>query len=234
MKQTPDGGYIAYGTTYSSGPGKGDFYLIKTDADGNELWNKVFGGPAIEEGQYVENTPDGGYIVVGDQQSYSQGDFDVNVRKFNVDGEEVWNKLLGGNRKDVPKMIINNNGEYLVAAVTRSFDLREPDFWILKLNQNGDITWSKNYGGSFHEHCYVVRPLGDGGFIAVGHTDSPPSAGIDLYVVRADASGSAPMDVKNKNLTRLNIFPNPLTGNIMQLNLGKAIICKCAGLQQNL
>ncbi len=77
VAQTPDGGYIVTGTTYSYGIGYGKMWLIKTNANGNEEWNAFFGGSNYEDGLSVAVTSDGGYIVTGDTGSYGAGGSDV-------------------------------------------------------------------------------------------------------------------------------------------------------------
>jgi hypothetical protein len=77
VRQTADGGYIAAGYTLSFGAGGDDFYLVKTDADGNQEWFKTFGGSSSDVAYAVQVTSDGGYIITGHTLSYGAGLHDV-------------------------------------------------------------------------------------------------------------------------------------------------------------
>jgi hypothetical protein len=66
------GGFIARGTTSSHGAGDGNVWLIKTDKDGNKLWNKTFGGSGGDSGKSVQQNTDGGFIVTGMTAFYSE------------------------------------------------------------------------------------------------------------------------------------------------------------------
>ena len=98
VQQTTDGGYIVGGATSSEDTTIHiyDVYLIKTDSLGDTLWTKTYGGDGLEEGLSVQQTTDGGYIVVGETSSYGAGNTDVYLIKTDSLGDTLWTKTYGG------------------------------------------------------------------------------------------------------------------------------------------
>ena len=126
VQQTSDGGYIITGGTRSSETELDDVYLIKTDANGNPIWTKTYGGSNSETGATIQLTIDGGYIIVGTTSSFgiNPGFFggDVYLIKTNANGDIAWSKTYGGTNLDGGSSLLQTiDGGYIVAGSTWSF-----------------------------------------------------------------------------------------------------------------
>ncbi|UCG43131.1 MAG: hypothetical protein JSU73_00510, partial [candidate division WOR-3 bacterium] len=140
VRQTADGGYIIAGVTFSYGVGSGDVYLIKTDASGNQTWFKTFGGSAADHGYSVQQTADGGYIIVGWTHSYGAGDADVYLIKTDASGNETWFKTFGGSAADRGYSVQQTaDGGYIVAGETFSYGEGLGDVYLIKTDANGNV-----------------------------------------------------------------------------------------------
>lgn len=216
VQPTSDGGYAIIGITYSKGAGNGDYWFIKTDASGNVQWDKTYGGPQVDEGKNIRQTSDGGYIITGDTDSKGAGMSDVWVIKTDASGNMTWEKTYGGNDKDVSKMIEpTTDGGYIIAAISRSFGKVNPDGWIIKTNATGDTLWTRFYGGPEHEHFYSVKATADGGYVAVGHSDSYGQALMEqVFVVKMDGNGLIPTGIEDAPyaIKNMSVYPNPSNG----------------------
>jgi len=149
VEQTNDGGYIVAGSAESFGAGAADFYLIKTDANGDTLWTRTYGGGGDDFGRAVEQTTDGGYIVAGYTTSFGAGVEDVYLIKTDTNGDTLWTKTYGGAGDDRGWAVEQTtDGGYIVAGGTLSFGAGGNDVYLIKTDANGDTLWTRTYGGS--------------------------------------------------------------------------------------
>ncbi|MEO7088188.1 MAG: hypothetical protein ABIZ51_05270, partial [Bacteroidia bacterium] len=95
VKQTTDGGYVIVGGTYSYGKGNEDVYLVKTNAIGDTLWTKTYGGSGQDEGRSVWQNTDGGYFITGFTNSFGAGEFNSYLIRTNNLGGILWTKTIG-------------------------------------------------------------------------------------------------------------------------------------------
>ncbi len=141
IQQTSDGGYILAGYTVTIQDETA--LVMKLDSGGNVLWGKTYDGPGDEYASSVQQTADGGYIVTGTIYPGSHGNTlgDLWVLKMRNDGTVDWQKTYGGSGNDSASSIQQtSDGGYIVAGGTKSFGAGMYDFWVLKLDSNGNIS----------------------------------------------------------------------------------------------
>lgn len=187
VQQTSDGGYIITGVTLSYGAGSYDFWLIKTDASGTEEWNSTFGGTEDDQGNSVDQTGDGGYIIAGHTTSYGAGDYDVYLVKTDASGTEEWSQTFGGWDMDIGQGVQQtSDGGYIIAGNTESYGAGSKDVYLVKTNASGSEEWSQAYGGWDEDQGYSVQQTADGGYITTGMTESYGAGNKDVYLIRLE------------------------------------------------
>lgn len=191
VQQTFDGGFIISGETMSYGSGDYDVYVIKTDSLGEAIWTKTYGGQGCDGSQSVRQTSDGGFIIVGDTQSFGKGFHDVFLVKTDARGETMWTKTYGGSDFDYGESVQQTADKgYIVIGWTKSFGSGASDVFLLKLDKNGDTLWTHTYGGPDNDFGFGVLETKDGGFILVGDTKSYSYGWYDVYVIKTDEKGN--------------------------------------------
>ena len=184
VQQTSDGGYIVAGYLNSF-----DFLILRLNSDGKIAWKKIYertGKPSA-----IQQTADGGYIVAGFISFGSGKEYDVWVLKLNSEGVTLWQKAYGGPKKDVADFIQQtSDGGYIVACTTNSFGAGGHDFWVLKLDHNGNIDWQKSYGGAGNDSASSIQQTNDGGYIVAGVTESFGAGERDIWILKLSTYGT--------------------------------------------
>ncbi|MBK7887452.1 MAG: T9SS type A sorting domain-containing protein [Bacteroidetes bacterium] len=226
IRQTTDGGYVLGGSSLSniSGDktenciGGSDFWIVKTDVNGNIQWQNTLGGDGLDYLYCIQQTADGGYILGGSSTSNISGDKSENsiggighpdywIVKTDSQGIILWQNTIGGNSADVLYSIKQtSDGGYILGGWSYS-DISgdktensngEDDYWIVKTDSLGSIQWQNTIGGSEYDWLQTIQQTFDGGYILGGGSDSNISGDkteggygeSDYWIVKIDASGN--------------------------------------------
>ena len=187
VQQTTDGGFIITGKTRSYGNGNADVWLIKTDLEGREEWNRTFGGSDWDGGFFVQQTSDGGFIISGMTLSFGNGGSDVWLVKTDREGKEEWNRTFGESGSDnVSSAQQTVDGGYMI---TGSSGL---DVWLIKTDSAGKQEWQRVIRKkSFMLEGDSFQITSDGGVILTGYTRARTGidGSVDVWLVKTDREG---------------------------------------------
>ena len=187
LLQTADGGSIVVGFTESFGAGGSDAWVLKLNADGTVDWNRTYGGSGNDRADFIQQTPDGGYIVSGITNSFGSGGRDAWVLKLNADGTVDWQKTYGVASSDWGSDIqLASDGGYVVVGLTQN------DLWVFKLNSDGTVAWQKRYldiAVSDGSVVPIIRRTNDGGYIVSVWTGAH-ATDIDTRLLKLNADGT--------------------------------------------
>lgn len=206
--QTADGGFLAGGCSANPLSGDktednaggaadyGDYWLIRLDSEANIIWQNTIGGDRHDYLSCMQQTSDGGYIIGGSSQSDISGDkteenagsdggltpdTDYWILKLDEAGNIIWQNTIGGNNVDYLEAIQQtDDGGFILGGSSASSigddkteDSRgDSDYWILKVDAEGNILWQHTYGGSGQDELSAFQQTAEGGFIIGGTSSS--------------------------------------------------------------
>jgi hypothetical protein len=191
-----------------------DFYLIKTDKDGNEFWSKNYGGDSDEHCYDFDLTKDGGYILGGHTRSPSYGvvNWDFLMMKIDSKGNEEWHRTFGQPRGYDPNYIHDEaygirqtpDGGFVITGGTgdeyeysaSGSPYGTSDIWkvyLVKVDHKGDLLWQAVYGGNHDNNAGEYLGLtNDGG-----------------YIIGSDSDDAGKENLEPNNFGFMKIAPDP-------------------------
>ena len=224
ITKTSDGGYVLVGYSRSdncftgSNGGFHDYYILKVDAQGNEIWCQNFGYPGSDQAQNIIETREGDLMVTGFfdvSASGGQGNDDRENAgtlhgvgeywgiKLDADGQFFWKRYFGGSNNDRSYNVMQtNDGGFVIIGASESddFDITDSrgsyDYWAVKLSAQGDLAWTRSFGGSEIDIAYDIATTLDGNFLIVGDARSNDQdvstnyGNADVWLIEIDPQGN--------------------------------------------
>ena len=201
-----------------------DYWVMLCDSAGNKLWEADFGGNYSDRFRYAAQTPDGGIVLAGGSVSPISGNKtatnyhsgigsgtsgDYWVVRLDADGNKLWDKSYGGINNDIAwaaqltsdgGLVIGGGSISEASGNKASTNYGDYDFWLVRLDANGNKLWDHCYGGTADDTMYCLAQTADGGFVMAGRSFSPPSGNktspnfgtngnADFWVVRVNTNG---------------------------------------------
>lgn len=238
IKQTTDGGYIIAGETSSQSSGDisgtylgvKDSWIVKLGTTGTIIWEKRFGGIGTDITYSVAQTSDGGYIAsgtttsnIGNSTYNGQGDFWI--IKLDTAGNLQWQNAMGSLSYDQAYSVAQTPDGNFVAAgyISSNTGIVEPglptgtNYWIVKLNNSGNLLWNKVLGGDGHEIAWSIISTTDGGLAVAGYSSTNPDTGdvtgnhgqSDFWIVKLSGSKESLGITESTTPEKPQIYPNP-------------------------
>lgn len=193
IRQTSDGNYIVVGTTSSMGAGAEDVWLLKINTQGDTLWMKTYGGEGFDRGDWIEETDDGGYIILGYTSSFSQGVTDFWLLKTDAYGNTLWTHAYGGDSLDWGHCVQpTSDGGYIMTgrAYPPGEETQYNDLWLVKTDAQGTIEWTSSYGTNLKDCGFCIRQTTDGSYIVTGFTGFSAACTYgNLWLLKIDPQG---------------------------------------------
>jgi hypothetical protein len=191
IQQSFDGGYIITGSTYSFGAGGGDLYLIKIDSNGDTLWTKTYGGEDWDGGISVQNTIDGGYVILGYTESFGNGYRDIWFLKTNESGDTLWTKTFGGAYSDMPGSVQQTSDEGYVIVGSTDLIPYMTFVYLIKTDADGNVIWSHLLSVVDAVFVRAVEQTPDGGYIIGVSSFSYSDSDWDIYLLKTYSNGDS-------------------------------------------
>jgi len=177
VRETIDGGIIAAGVLSPEGYGTGPIYVVRTDGEGNSLWEQTFGrSDPYDLGLGLLSLPDGGFVIAGEKLS-----------KLDSAGNLLWERDITGQMTDIQPTA--DGGFASVGARARAGDQGSSDMLLVKTDSDGITEWETTFEGDRHTYGLSLLQTSDGGFLLSGGRETFGYYD-DSYIVRTDSEGT--------------------------------------------
>lgn len=185
-----DGGYLIGGGCYYCPDYKQNTLLIRTDENGDTLWTRLVGGEYIDMIRSICRTTNEEYIVVGETLSFGDSIFGMYIYKMNDIGDLIWSKKITSTFAAQGNAVIQNlNGKFVITG-TVNYGSEDSDILLVSINEQGELLWTKSFGGTDYEAGYDICGSHEGGYAIIGGTASIGSGSTDVCLIVTDSLGN--------------------------------------------
>ena len=183
--------FCGYSNSLIWGPGGSDFMLTRVNNAGATQWSYVYGDTANEFPAHFQQTPAGGYMVSGYRRNYVNTTRQAVLMNMDSLGALQWMKRYDGGADDqFQGLVATADSGWVISGFTQSGTAGDRDAWLIKVDSVGDVVWSNRYGGAGDDRFLSVVATSDGGYAALGTTNSFGAGGSDLFLVKVNAAGT--------------------------------------------
>ena len=182
---TNDGGFIACGQTGSKGSGGLDFWVVRFDDAGEQLWEKTYGNERDNWCECIVPTADGGFMASGETKPAGSHNWDAWIVRLDKDGNKLWDNTFGAHGSEWFNTVTetSDNG-FIFCGVTESIGGGGRDVWIVRTDANGKLVWHQPFGGEQLDNGYAIHEISAGQFVACARTASAGNGKQDAWVLR--------------------------------------------------
>jgi hypothetical protein len=178
------------GYTNSYGNGSFDIFIVKYDPNGEQIWNRTWGGSGLDGTYGIIIGLDDSIYVPGWTESFSLGEKDAFIVKYNSSGHQIWNRTWGGDYTDIGWAAdIDTDGNCYMVGPQNSFGAGGMDAFLVKYDAFGERIWNLTWGGIDDDYGYSVALDEYNNPVIMGTTKSYGIGNMDVFVAKYNSSG---------------------------------------------
>lgn len=191
VQLTQEGGYLMMGNILNN-DGSSDIYVIKTDGQGNIIRERVYGFANLQNSTatILEDATTKDILWCGTAFTATSATSDIRVVRANDIVNTQWDFFFGGTENEIGKDMKQVSDGYVIVGTTSSQGNGGSDVFLIKINEQGILQWSKTYGGVANDEGEAISLTSDGGYIITGSTESEGEGAKDVYLIKTDADGN--------------------------------------------
>ncbi len=182
-----DDGFIVAGETFSNDEPGGKAWLMRLDESGQMVWEHKLAGTGTTSGYSVSSVQNDGFVMVGSIVNESIDGF---AARFSLDGDLLWKNNYGGDSLDIARdVVVCQDGTLSIVGTTASYS-PHTEAWHLKLTDQGEELWYRNWGQIDDQESYEHYELSDGSFITIGYTTTSGGGNKDMFLLKSASDGA--------------------------------------------